>query len=85
MTIAYVQGSTDPNQLGSLQAGGTLTIDGGTYDISERGHYGEERKPSRMAPHRIAAALEEAGYSPRHRLLGDVSPDGVYEIEVSKA
>jgi hypothetical protein len=86
MTItAYVQGSNDPTMLGNLKDGGTLTVEGVTYDIPERGHYGPERNPSRMAPHRIAAALESAGYLPQHKPLGPPSPDGVYEIEVSKA
>lgn len=83
--IAYVQGSTNPDHLGNLKDGGTLTVDGVTVDIPERGYYGPDRRPSIVAPHRIAAALESAGYLPRHTVVSGPSPDGVYEIEVTKA
>jgi hypothetical protein len=83
--LAYVQGSKNPDMLGNLRDGGTLTVEGVTYDIPERGYYGPDRNPSRLAPHRIAAALESAGYLQQHAIVSGASADGVYEIEVTKA
>jgi len=81
MTAAYVQ--TNPQ--GRLDADSTLTVEGVTYPIPERGWYGEERKPSRAAPHRIAAALESAGYERRYTTLREPDENGRFEIEVDKA
>ncbi|GAA0494211.1 hypothetical protein Ade02nite_20550 [Paractinoplanes deccanensis] len=84
MTItAYVHGSTDPNHLGNLKDGGTLTVEGVTYEIPDRAQRG-----GRFAPRRIIEALEAAGYKPATNYYGDLSKpnaDGVYEIQVVKA
>lgn len=79
---AYVQ--TGGEHPGRLAADSTITVDGVTYPIPERGWYGRDRKPSRAAPHRIAAALESAGYDPRYSDAGGPDSDGVFEIRVVK-
>lgn len=86
MTItAYVQGSNSPTMLGNLKDGGTITVEGATYSIPERGWYGPDRKPSRAAPHRISAALESAGYQRAYSDLSGPDENGVFEIQVVKA
>lgn len=86
MTItARIHGSPVQTHLGALGPSSTLTVEDRTYDIPERGHYGEDRKPSRLAPHRIAATLEGAGYRPSYTDLVGPGRDGVWEIQVVKA
>lgn len=80
---AYVQtGSEHP---GRLDADSTITVDGVTYPIPERGWYGPDRQPSRAAPHRISAALESAGYQRAYSDLSGPDENGVFEIQVVKA
>lgn len=82
---AYVQGSKDPASPGRLTEDSTITIEGATYDIPERGWYGPDRKPSRAAPHRISAALESADYQRAYSDLSGPDENGVFEIQVVKA
>ena len=77
---AYVQGSTDPAHLGNLKDGGTLTVDGVTYDIPDHAQIG-----GRLAPRRIVETLEAAGYKPAtdyHSDLGEPNARGVFELRV---
>lgn len=80
---AYVQASKDePNR---LTADSTITIEGVTFPIPERGHYGPDRTPSRAAPHRISAALEQAGYRRDYTDLSDADEHGIFTIQVEAA
>lgn len=82
MTItAYVQ--TNPQ--GRLDADSTITVEGVTYPIPDRGWYGEDRKPSRLAPHRISAALESSGYERRYTTVSEPDENYRFEIQVVKA
>lgn len=84
MTItAYVQGSSSPTLLGNLQHGGTITVEGVTYDIPDYAKVG-----GRLAPRRIVETLEAAGYKPATDYYSDLGkPDakGRFEIRVVKA
>lgn len=82
MTItAHIHGLPD----GRIADDSTIEIEGTHYLIPARVEVGGS-----LAPHRIAAALEKAGYrqaTPGNQLadLDEVDADGVREIRVVKA
>jgi hypothetical protein len=77
--VGYVHGLPD----GRIDNDSVLVIDGTTYPIPER-----TENAGRLAPARICAALKDAGYEPAtnyYNDLGDVDPNGVFEILLVKA
>lgn len=80
---AYVQGSNSPTMLGNLKDGGTITVEGVTYDIPDYAKVG-----GRLAPRRIIETLETAGYKPATDYrsdLGEPDENGLFEMRVVKA
>jgi hypothetical protein len=80
---AYIQGSNSPTMLGNLKDGGTITVEGVTYDIPDKAKVG-----GRLAPRRILETLEAAGYKPAtgyYSDLGKPDANGLFEIQVVKS